>query len=43
MEYKVLICVKCKTETIFLVKDLWRIPRCPRCDGGLVKPDSNIS
>jgi len=42
MNYKLLICVKCKTEIIFLAKDLWRTPRCPRCDGSLVESDSNI-
>ena len=43
MDYKLLICSKCKTEFVFSVRDLWRIPVCPRCGGGLVKPDSNIN
>ena len=37
MNFKLLICSKCKTEFAFDVRDLWKIPVCPRCEGTLIK------
>ncbi|MBR4396751.1 MAG: hypothetical protein IKS93_02740 [Methanobrevibacter sp.] len=33
-------CVKCESSFIFNRKDLWIIPKCPRCDGTLLDKET---